>query len=72
MTSKKYNSQIDLIRAVLKSDKKITRNFCLERHITRLGAYIKDLEYLGWEFKNRGYTGYNKEEYEYYLTKVGK
>jgi hypothetical protein len=72
MKNEKYNSQKALVRAVLKTDKKITRNYCLARHITRLGAIIKDLEYLKWEFKQRGYIGYNKEDYQYLLTKVGK
>ena len=59
-----------LIRAVLKTDKKITRNYCLQRYISRLGSRIKDLEYDGWKF-DRGYVD-NRHDYQYVVKKVGK
>lgn len=67
---KKYQSQLALIRAVLKTDKEIARNFCLERHISRLGAYIQELEYDGWKFE-AGYID-SQKDYRYKLIKVGK
>jgi hypothetical protein len=71
MNEKKYQSQLALIRAVLKTDKKITRNYCLARHISRLGSRIKDLEYLKWKF-DRGYIGADRGDYEYRVVKVGE
>lgn len=61
-----------LIRAVLKTDKKITRNWCLNRYprISRLGSLIKWLEYDDWKF-DRGYIN-NRKDYEYRIIKIGK
>jgi hypothetical protein len=63
-------TQLAWIRAVLKTDKVITRNYCLKNHISRLGAYIQELEYDDWKFEV-GYTA-GKKDYQYKLVKVGK
>jgi hypothetical protein len=69
---KKNQTQMSFIRAVLKTDKKITRNYCLNKRpmISRLGSLIKFLQYDGWKFE-KGYTR-DRKDYEYRLIKIGK
>lgn len=44
---------MDWIKSRLKKTGRITRNQCLRRYISRLGARINDLKKEGWGF--RGY-----------------
>ena len=65
-------SQMSFVKAVLKTDKKITRNYCLNKRlmISRLGSLIKFLQYDGWKFE-KGFTS-DRKDYEYRLIKTGK
>lgn len=47
----KSNSQRNLVIARLRENGSVSRNWCLERYISRLGAIICDLTKEGWEFK---------------------
>ncbi len=59
-------TQMDIIKAELKRSGKISRNWCLQRFITRLGARIIDLKNEGWKFK-AGFTENN--DYLYVVIK---
>ena len=51
-------SQIEIILEQLEKHSQISRNWCLRNYILRLGAYICDLNKIGW--KINGY--YDKTE----------
>lgn len=42
------DTQLKIVRTQLEEHGEITRNWCLERYITRLGARINDLKNAGW------------------------
>jgi predicted RNA binding protein YcfA (HicA-like mRNA interferase family) len=50
-------TQKERIIIKLEKDGFVTRNECLSRFISRLGAIIKDLEYEGWEFYKERFKG---------------
>jgi hypothetical protein len=41
--------QIEIILEQLEKHSQISRNWCLRNYISRLGAYICDLNKLGWK-----------------------
>lgn len=43
-------TQIQLVKNRLKDTGRISRNFCLSMHISRLGAIIANLKNRGYEF----------------------
>ena len=45
------SSQVALIKKQLELDGEVSRNWCLQRYITRLGARIWDLKQEGYEFE---------------------
>ncbi len=48
----------------------ITRNFCLEHYISRLGALILILKKEGWEFEDGAYIDhYGSKDFKYKLIK---
>ena len=53
-----YKTQTRTVMDELERKGKITRNWALNRRITRLGAIIKDLCNAGWSFED---TQSNKE-----------
>ena len=46
-------SQEEFILRVLLTQGFITRNFCLQRYISRLGARISDLKRMGYDIQGR-------------------
>ena len=48
----------------------ISRNFCLQERITRLGAYICDLKKKGWEFESKYVKENGGKNFYYYVTKT--
>ena len=68
----KPETQIELIRNTLNDYGKISRNFCLQRFITRLGARIIDLKNEGMDITGKWETySDGKKDYVYYLKKEG-
>ena len=58
-------TQLQIVINQLKSEGKITRNWCLQRYITRLAAIIAILKKQGWGFKAFDQAG----DYVYQVTK---
>lgn len=58
---KKTQEEIILKQLALKGC--VSRNWCLRRYISRLGAIINRLKKAGWNFE----TGYDKGDYVYKL-----
>lgn len=58
-------SQTELIKQQLRTTGKVSRNWCLQRYISRLGALIQTLEDKGWIFKAYNHEG----DYIYELVK---
>lgn len=50
-------TQKDIVIKQLLSTGYISRNWCLERFISRLGAIICDLKEEGWDFKTKTIEG---------------
>ena len=69
----KQATQIEWIRNTLTDYKKISRNECLRRYITRLGARIVDLKNEGMDIKG-GWETYSdgSKDYVYYLREANK
>ena len=44
-------SQLEFIKARLQETGEVSRNECLQRYVSRLGARINDLKQLGWQFE---------------------
>lgn len=44
-------SQLEFIKARLQEKGEISRNECLQMYVSRLGARIRDLKCLGWQFE---------------------
>lgn len=51
------DTQIHFVKQELRTKGMISRNFCLSKFVSRLGAIIQKLEYEGWEFKTRREDG---------------
>jgi hypothetical protein len=61
-----YVTQEIIVKTVLKQEKKITRNYCLKRFISRLSAIIFVLKEKGWEFSTRRvYLDPNKKSWDF-------
>ena len=60
-------SQNDFIIRVLKTQGYITRNFCLQRFISRLGARISDLKGMGYQIIGKNEKTANGMDYRYTL-----
>lgn len=58
-------SQLQFIIEKLKTDGFISRNYCLQNYITRLGARINDLKNMGWDIKGK------RVDNDYYYEVVG-
>ena len=64
MTARK--TQLEIIRDLIDEQGYITRNQCLSRFITRLGARICDLRAEGYDFA----TSFEGGDYKYTCTKA--
>ena len=60
------HSQLNFVKQVLREKGEISRNFCLQNYISRLGARIIDLKAEGWEFE----TLHRDGDYVYKLKKT--
>ena len=68
-------SQKEKIIEQLKLNGYVSRNWCLQNFISRLGALIYILKNEGWEFdeKKTGYYSYeNEKDYLYYINKLNQ
>ena len=66
-------TQIAWVQKTLRKNKRITRNQCLQKYISRLGAIIHRLKKDGWQFRG-GYIEAPMDglDYEYRLVKAPK
>jgi len=62
-------SQTELIKQQLRTTGKVSRNWCLQRYISRLGALIETLESKGWVFKAYYKETETGKDYIYELVK---
>lgn len=56
-------TQEQFVKSILRENGEISRNDCLTRHITRLGAIICHLNQNGWQIKGEWTTG--QKDYVY-------
>ncbi|CAD7288251.1 helix-turn-helix domain-containing protein [Campylobacter suis] len=63
-------TQIDRVKTTLKEKGYITRNECLSRFISRLGAIIYRLKERGWEFRVEYFKTQYGKDYKYTLVKL--
>ncbi len=59
-------SQIEIILEQLEKHSQISRNWCLRNYISRLGAYICDLNKIGW--KINGYYTEKRNDFVYVVS----
>lgn len=64
-----FKSQEQWIREQLEKKGYVTRNQCLSRYISRLGARICDLRQAGWEITGEWVKTKNGRDYKYTLIK---
>lgn len=57
--------QIDIVEEQLKEYGEVTRNWCLERYISRLGSIICKLKKKGYEFETEYRVSGNSKDYVY-------
>lgn len=62
-------TQLQFIRDHLKQNGHITRNFCLQNYISRLGARISDLKSEGMNIKGENLKTEHGTDYIYRLIK---
>ena len=60
-------TQLKIIRDKILEDGYITRNWCLEKYITRLTSRIDDLKNEGMEFETNYIKTDNGQDYKYTL-----
>jgi hypothetical protein len=65
----KTMTQLEFIREKLLTDGYITRNYCLSRFISRLGAHINRLNNSGMKIKGENLKTQNGMDYIYRLVK---
>ena len=61
-------TQIEIILEQLEKHSYITRNWCLARRITRLGAYICDLNNHGWKINGYYENADTGRDYAYVVS----
>ena len=62
-----HETQEEFVLRVLKAQGFITRNFCLQRYISRLGAYICQLKKQGYVIGGYHHKTQNGTDYRYDL-----
>jgi hypothetical protein len=62
-------TQLEWILRQLELNGFITRNQCLRRYISRLGARISDLKKEGYKFRTKYLNGRWGKDYVYFLIK---
>lgn len=64
----KDETQEGFILRVLKTNGSISRNFCLQRYISRLGARISDLKKMGYQIRGENYKNPSGKGLDYKYT----
>jgi len=62
-------SQMSFIKKHLEEDGYISRNYCLQNYISRLGARIDDLKKEGWDFRTEIVKTASGKDFRYYVIK---
>lgn len=65
----KFKTQSDWVVNQLERYGKVSRNQCLSRYISRLGAIICDLKKAGWEIEGNYKTTKNGKDFIYRVIK---
>lgn len=65
-------TQIEMIKNQLITTGEVSRNWCLQRYCSRLGARIEDLEKEGWIFKTETRKKSDEEQGDYIYKLVSK
>lgn len=58
-------TQLNTVRNKLKEDKFVTRNWALQKRITRLSAIILDLKNLGWDIQGSWVKTEHGKDFKY-------
>lgn len=66
----KDKSHKDTVIAKLRRDGCVTRNWALQRYITRLAAVIHDLKQEGWRFRSHSVETENGKDHKYVVRKA--
>jgi hypothetical protein len=62
-------TQLEIVREKLHEDGEITRNWCLERYLTRLSARIEDMVHEGYQIEGSYVKTAHGKDYRYTLIK---
>lgn len=65
----KYNTQKTWVEKILNQHGEISRNFCLQNYVTRLGAIIHELNREGWEITGRYRKNGTGKDFVYFSDK---
>lgn len=65
-------TQLEIIRNKINADGFVTRNWCLQRYISRLGARICDLKAEGMKIEGKTLKTDYGNDYAYYKIKQGQ
>jgi len=60
---------MSFIKKHLEEDGYISRNYCLQNYISRLGARIQDLKKEGWDFRTEIVKTAQGSDFRYYVVK---
>lgn len=63
----KTQTQLNFVKKHLLDNGKISRNYCLQNYISRLGARINDLREAGWEISSDFVKTEHGKDYVYTL-----
>lgn len=64
------STQLEIVKLKLERDGFITRNECLQKYISRLGALIYRLKKQGYEFETEYVETQRGKDYKYIATKI--
>lgn len=65
-------TQLQMIKDQLNATGEVSRNWCLQRYCSRLGARIEDLEKEGWVFTTETRKKSDEEQGDYVYKLVSK
>ncbi len=66
------NTQVKFVEAILKKKGSISRNFCLQRYISRLSAIIFELKAQGYKIEGEFVKTKNGKDYVYTIINEDK
>jgi len=70
MKNTDYESQLSKVKRKLIKDGFVSRNWCLERYISRLSSIIYILKDKGWAFRTEGKRG-ERGDFLYFVEQIG-